>query len=251
MKGLLFKIKRAFTYAQYDSSVYWRQRAQGSGESRVMWKNEDYNQLYRKIQRKVISSFIKGLDKGSIILDIGCGIGTVSKMIIDLNPHLRVDGVDFPEMIQIARLENSSTRINYIANSAEEYFDPSRHYKLVISSGCFSAVRDVKRMERGIMNCIRMLDGSGLFLIMDPFHRWNYLARVKYSSRQLINLMEREGLSLVYKSGALFWPYRDWLANSSYRGADLEKKFTQGERLLSLLGRHFWADYKILAFRKK
>ena len=249
--GLIHGIKRVFQYPQYDSSVYWRERARGSEGSRVLWSNEGYNQLYRRIQRGVIETFLINLDENSLVLDVGCGTGVVARMITELKSNIFVDGIDFPEMIQIAKRENPSARISYIESSAEEYFDPGKHYELVISSACFAAIRDILKMEQAITNCIRMLDEGGIVLMMDPFHRWNYLARVKYSSRQLIRFMKQRGFELTLKSGVLFWPYREWLANSNYHGAELERKFAQGEKLLSCFGKVLWADYKILAFRKK
>jgi 2-polyprenyl-3-methyl-5-hydroxy-6-metoxy-1,4-benzoquinol methylase len=249
--SIRFRLKRAFKHSTYDSSAYWRKRASGAETSKVLWHNEDYNNLYRKVQRDLLKRFVSELGEGSRILDIGCGTGVVSRMLVEMNPEVSVDGVDFSEMIACARLENPSVRIRYIESSAEEYCDPNARYHFIISSGCFSAMRCVEKMEKAILNCVEMLDQGGMILMMDPFHRWNYLARTKYSSSQMISFMKRQGLEVILKSGTLFWPYRDWLANSVCGGERLERRFMQGEKMLSLLGQHAWADYKILGFRWK
>jgi|GEM_PF-2747575 len=252
--GLLLKLwgslKKLFVYREYDSDQYWKTRAQGKGQSRVMWTNEEYNKCYRKIQKEFLRNLFLEFPTIDSVLDIGCGIGIVAKMLLDISPEIRVDAVDFSEMIVVARKENYGVGITYIESSAEEYYNPDKKYRLIISSACFSAIRDVKKMEAAIENCMEMIGKGGLLVMIDPFHRWNYLARVKYSSRQVIEFVQKR-LMLIYKGGVLFWPYREWLANSNCQGQKLETRFKQGEKLLSIFGQFVWADYKILVFKKK
>jgi 2-polyprenyl-3-methyl-5-hydroxy-6-metoxy-1,4-benzoquinol methylase len=245
------RFSRVFVYRQYDSSAYWRGRAAGVGQSRVMWQNEEFNQLYRRVQREILRPYVSGLGPNARILDIGCGIGVVARMLVDLHSTAVVDAVDFPEMVRVAQAENAGERIRYVASSAEDYFVPDRRYDLILSSGCFSAIRHVPSMERAVQNAIAMLARPGLLVLIDPLHRWSYLARVKYSSRQMIAFVEARGPRLVHKSGVLFWPYRDRLAGSTRGGAELERRFERGERWLRRLGQHAWADYKVLVFRQE
>lgn len=248
--GIISNVKRCFIYTQYDSSTVWRSRAQGTGQSRVLWANEGYNQLYRRIQRDVLKPYLLNLNNDDTVLDIGCGIGIVAKMMADINPKIKIDAVDFHEMIGVAKKENQGPQIHYIASSAENYLNGSKQYDFILSSACFSMIRNVKVMEKAMDNCLKMLAEGAVILLIDPFHRWNYLARVKYSTRQVIRFMRERDAKLIMKSGVLFWPYRDWICNSDLSGEELEKRFLQGERLLSILGKHVWADYKILAFQK-
>ena len=85
--------------------------------------------------------------------------------------------------------------------------------------------------------------------MIDPFHRWNFLARAKYASRDVIRFVKKHELILEEKSGVLFWPVRELLADSSLSKESLTKGFHLGEAFLRILGRHFWADYKILVFK--
>jgi hypothetical protein len=62
--------------------------------------------------------------------------------------------------------------------------------------------------------------------------------------------MEKRGIRVLEKSGVLFWPFREWLAGSSMDDEILEKRFIMGEKILRMLGNHFWSDYKILVFKK-
>ena len=87
--------------------------------------------------------------------------------------------------------------------------------------------------------------------MIDPFHRWNYLARAKYNTRNVVAFMEARGFTLEKKSGIIFWPYREFLASTKLSGEGLRQKYEQGEKILRMLGEHFWADYKVLLFKKQ
>lgn len=249
VKQLVARFRKLFIYHNYDSSQYWKKRAADPDQAAVLWTNQEYNNLYRQDQQTILEPYLKNLSSQDKVLDIGCGIGVVASMITCLNPTIKVDAVDFPEMINVAKTKNAGAKINYIACEAENYYS-MQPYSLILSSGCYSAIRDIDKLEQALEYASQMLTKNGLLIMIDPFHRWNYLARAKYGSKDVINYFSSKGLVLEKKSGILFWPFREWLANSDYTGATLRKRYLLGERLLSLLGKHFWADYKILVFRK-
>lgn len=251
LKKVLWKIKRLFVHPDYDPHTYWKERAMEAGQAKVLWGNETYNRCYREFQKAFIGNFLPEINTRFDVLDIGCGIGAVAKIIEQLHPKIYVDGLDFPEMIEIAKTENPSERIRYIAINAEEYNDAKKTYDLIIASASLSAIRDVNKLRQTVTNCTKMLKADGQVLMIEPFHRWKYLARARFSSGQMVDLMDSLGFQLTQKSGVLFWPYRDWLANSDRSGEDIRKKFAQGERLLAILGKHLWADHKILSFTRK
>lgn len=250
MAGVFRKIlrggRRMLRYRQYDAEAYWRQRAAEKGQARVLWRNEVYNALFREAQQQILERFLPSDPQNFRVLDIGCGIGIVAKMID--RPGIRIDAVDFEEMIAVAGQENSSKRITYIPGSAESYCPKDRQYDLIVSSACFSAIRDIAKLETALDNAAAICAPRGRILMIDPFHRWNFLARAKYNSSQVVSHMEQHGFELLRKSGVLFWPYREWLANAEMPEPLLRKRFARGENLLKLLGRHFWADYKVLLF---
>jgi SAM-dependent methyltransferase len=235
---------------QAAARSYWGDRTSGTGQSRVLWQNEQYNVLLRRRQREVLRPFIARLPENAVILDIGCGIGVIAKMLTEMHGTAVIDAVDFAAMVNVARQENPSPRIRYIAGTAEDYLPPNQHYDAILSSGCYSAFHDIAKLEKSLDNAVELLRSRGLFILIDPFHRWNYLTRAKYSSGQVTRYLTRRGLRRVYKGGMLFWPYRERLADSSLRGEQLEQAFAEGERLLARLGQHLWADYKVLVFEK-
>ena len=236
--------------SQADARSYWKSRTIGAGQSRVLWQNEQYNALIRTRQREVLRQFIPGLPVNSAVLDIGCGIGVVAKMLAEMHDTAIIHAVDFAEMVNIARQENPSPRIQYIASAAEDYLPPNQHYNAILSAGCYSAFRDIAKLEKSLSNAVELLAPRGLLILIDPFHRWNYLTRAKYSSGQVTRYLRARGLRRVHKGGMLFWPYRERLADGPSSGAQLAEAFAEGERLLARLGPHLWADYKVLVFQK-
>lgn len=237
-------------YRESDNSEYWRNRAKCPDQKAVLWKNGQYNELYRIRQKEIIRPYVLALPKNANVLDIGCGIGIVSEMITTIRDDVIIDAVDFQEMIEVAqRRLNKIRNINLITSSAEEYLVKKR-YDLILSSGCYSAIRNLEKMYRAIENASKMVMPSGIILMIDPFHRWKYLARARVSSKDITKYFGENGFIMVENSGVLFWPYRGILCNSEIVGIKLESKFKQGERLLSRLGKHRFGDYKILVFKK-
>jgi len=247
VKTILCFLMRLFIYENYNSSLYWRSRAKEPGQKSVLWQNENFNRIFREKQKEIILPYIK--DNLSI-LDIGCGTGYLAKMIVELNESVFVDGIDFEEMIEEAKIRNPHPRINYISSPAEEYFDENKKYDLIISSACFSMIRDVEKLKKAIRNVTLMSKKNTIILMIEPFHKWCFLARAKFSSKDVIKLMKSLGFRLTYKSGVLFWPFRVIYCNSNLSYDILKPKFEKSERLLHFLGSHLWADYKILEFRK-
>ena len=236
-------------YSGNDLSNLWKQRASRPGQTGVMWQNDEWNMLYRGEQEKVLRSLMEALPRKARVLDICCGVGTVSGMMRRLNSQVEIDGVDFEEMISIARTLVPEG-VRFITSPAEDYLTDTA-YDLVVSSSALSVIKDATKMLRTIRNCAQMTKPGGTILMIDPWHRWRYLARARYSSRQICEIMAGVGFKLSWRSGIIFWPYRDWLANSNLAGETLKRRFEQGEKLLNLLGRNLWSDYKVLVFRKQ
>lgn len=250
VKAVILAVMGTLFYRNYDSSAYWKKRAGSPGQAAVLWTNQGYNDLYRADQRRILEPWIMGLPSGAAVLDIGCGIGVVATMIRSMRADIRIHAVDFEEMIQVALSRSQGDGIDYISSSAEDYVSVDTKYDIIVSSGCYSAIRDISKLKKSLDNGVAMLKSGGVMLMIDPFHRWNYLARAKFNTNDVVAHLKPQGLTLELKSGVLFWPYRVKLADSQLEGAELEAAYRKGEAMLEHYGRHFWADYKVLAFRK-
>lgn len=247
---VLAQMRRMVVRTTYTSAGHWRARALRTTGSKVLWGNSTYNGLFRDIQAGFLRPYVERLRAGARVLDVGCGVGDVSQLVLGMHSSLTIDAIDLPEMISAAKQECLSPRIHYIAAQAEEYFDSSKAYDLVISSGCFTAIPEIAKLEAAIRNALRMTVPGGLVIMMEPFHTWRYLARANYGCGQAIRLVSVAGFELVARTGALFWPYQAWLSRSEVPAAVVEKRFARGERVLHRLGTRCWADYQFLVFRK-
>lgn len=233
-----------------DNSAYWRRRAGEAGSAAVLWRNSAYNRLVRQREYEHIAPVLAKLPLGARVLDIGCGTGEVTRWLLAQRADLRVTGVDFPEMVDRAARElPASERLEWVGASADEFERPDG-FDLVLSSGCYSAIRERARCESAIAAGCRALSKGGCLLMIDPFHRSRYLARVRMSDDEVIALVRTHGLEPERRSGILFWPMRDLLSNSNRSEEVITRWFWRGEALLARLGELRWSDYKVLQFRK-
>ena len=236
-------------YRRFDSSAYWRSRAACPGQQAVMW-GERFTQLVRERQELAIRPFIEALPAQARVLDIGCGIGVLARMMTRLRDDIDIDAVDFEEMIQVARTYPDQPRIHYFCESAEKYSVGERVYDLILSAGCYSSIQDIDHLHQALINAFRMAADLGTILLVDPIHRWKYLARARISPSAIIRLARDHGFRLTRRSGMIFWPFRDWLIESNMEDELLRRRFALGEILLSVFGTRYWSDYKILVFQR-
>lgn len=232
-----------------DSSQYWRQRATRPGQKSVMWRNECFNDLFRQEQKKLLLQLFKDdIFQPLQILEYGCGIGVFCSLLTDIFPNAHITGIDFPEMISVAKERNSNSRITYVASTAENYITEKKSYDIIISSGCISAIMDQKLHDLIFKNMQTLVKPSGKILFIDPFHKYRPLARVPVSSKTIIHKMQALDFNLIYYSGLSFWPARMLIANSNFTNNIVSCIFKDGEKILSILGKRLWSDYKILLF---
>jgi SAM-dependent methyltransferase len=251
LRALVGRVRRLVApHDGRDNSAYWRGRASARGSAAVLWLNPGYNRQVRAREFATIGPLLRALPLEARVLDIGCGIGEVARWLLEQRDDLCITGVDFPEMVERAARElPASARLEWVGASADAFERPA-HFDLVLSSGCYSAIRDRAKCEAAIAAGCRAVKPGGLLVMIDPFHRWKYLARVRVGPREVIELVGGQGLMLERAGGILFWPLRDVLANSNADDATVARWFARGERWLGILGEQAWSDYKVLVFRR-
>jgi len=187
----------------------------------------------------------------SRILDIGCGVGRLSSFFSQIG-YQDITAVDFPEMITRAKEENYSSKIIYIPSSAQDFLSDNK-FNLIISSGCFGAIRKRDFFYKTLDNCIKMQNSGDFLLMVDPFHKNNFLARgrARISVKDIIKYMQLMGYSLEEKSGMLCIPIQLLIAHKWKMSESTTKRlFYLGELFLNLFSMYSLADYKILSFKK-
>lgn len=251
LKGLVARMLRlTLPHDGRDNSAYWRRRAGEAGSAAVLWRNPVYNRLVREREYAQIVPRLAALPPNARVLDIGCGIGEVARWLLAQRADLQVTGVDFPEMVERAARETPpSPRLEWVGASAEEFVRPGA-FDLVLSSGCYSAIRDKAKCRRAIEAGCASVRSGGRLMCIDPFHRHKYLARVRMGPAEVSAIVQAQGLLREQFGGILFWPMREMLSNSRASEATIVRGFTAGERWLRRLGEQRWSDYKVLVFRK-
>jgi ubiquinone/menaquinone biosynthesis C-methylase UbiE len=123
----------------------------------------------------VAEEVIERAPRGSTVIDLGCGPGTVLRFIRDKRPDLTLIGADIdPTIICIAEEKAAGTNIQFHVASIDEVpFEP-QSADIVVSSLMFHHLDEpVKR--KALEQIRRILRPNGIFLLCDfsaPKHRW-------------------------------------------------------------------------------
>lgn len=100
--------------------------------------------------------------EGKKILDLGCGFGEHCQLFVEKGAE-KVLGLDISKnMIEAAKLENSSPRIEYINMPMEEAIALHQKFDLVVSSLAFHYVEDYESLLKDIYNLLEA-DGELIF----------------------------------------------------------------------------------------
>jgi len=253
LKRALNRVIPWVVYTEYDTSEEWRKKASREGWQAIYWHNEHYNNLFDAEQKRYLQEYLwkNKIDFSEPILDIGCGIGRLSKFLSEMG-YKDITGVDFAEMISEAKKRNNADSIYYVASPAQDFLS-ERKFKLIISSSCFGVIRKRDLLFKSLNNCIAMQQKDAYMLMMDPFHRTKFLAqsRVRISGKEIVTHMKSKGYQLEEKSGMLFFPVKVLITDRYDMSEPTTRRlFCWGERALGFLSKSYLSDYKILSFRK-
>lgn len=106
-------------------------------------------------------------NKGDKVLDLCCGSGDISEILLELNiPELKIYAVDFsPEMLKKAqnRFENISQIEFLLADAMKLPFENDYFDKIIISFG----LRNLESIEQALIEFKRVLNKSGQFMNID------------------------------------------------------------------------------------
>ena len=136
-----------------------------------IYDNQTFFEGYKKIRENEVNannlfeipalfSMMPNL-KDKIILDLGCGFGEHCKRFVESGAK-KVIGIDISEkMLEIAKQENSDSKITYINMPMENISQLNEKFDIVVSSLAFHYVQDFSGVVKNIYD---MLNENGVFL---------------------------------------------------------------------------------------
>lgn len=99
--------------------------------------------------------------RGKKVLDLGCGFGDHCKLFVEMGAE-KVVGLDISQkMIEVAKIENSSPKIDYVILPMEDVNDIGQTFDLVVSSLALHYVEDFETLIKDSYN---LLEEGGSFV---------------------------------------------------------------------------------------
>ena len=174
---------------------------------------DDYINHQRKIgisvRHRIIAKKVKklGVPKNASILEIGCGIGTVSKLLIRMIPEGSFVGCDIsPKSIEYARKFNPENRAEFICTDMSD-FDHQTKFDLVVFPDVLEHI-PVEQHYKLFENVAKVCSKNAVWFINLPepnalnYHREHnpHLLQIidqSLSMQELLNNVYPHGFELV------------------------------------------------------
>jgi SAM-dependent methyltransferase len=244
----------------YGASSYWDARAAARrGMARSLWPSNTFNVLWDERQRTLVGRAF-GEMEGRRVVDIGCGVGRMTRWLAEDRGAQHVVGVDFSAAtVEAARDESSalvsSGIVRFEQGDVLAGFDSIGvgAFDDAVVLGCLSvACGDRTALERALRNVARLVRMRGRVLLLEPIHRSPLLRRVlELGVEEWIACANSAGLALIAADRMGFVPVRLVLSVRDLPRPIVAPVFAAGERLLD---RAPWlaplSDYKLLLFTR-
>jgi 2-polyprenyl-3-methyl-5-hydroxy-6-metoxy-1,4-benzoquinol methylase len=156
-----------------------------------------YNQEIYPDKFKVLSNYIKDIDKTDKILDIGCGRGHYLKWLQSIG-YEDILGIELSEFCSKNYLKNLPHKnmnfLDYSKTISDKFYDFSLCMDVVehipidtINLFLGESARISKKIIYGVANHSDMLGGIELHLIQENNAWWNGILKTHFSSVELIH----------------------------------------------------------------
>ncbi|MDR1530436.1 MAG: class I SAM-dependent methyltransferase [Burkholderiales bacterium] len=193
----------------YSTAAYWDSKASEfkSGDDASMWPNSSLNRLYDAEQKAKIAQLLGKIVPHTVLLDIGCGTGRMSRWFAEQSTE--VTGIDFSfSALQIAQQRTSDNNPVYRHVSIFE-FSEEACYDMAFTWGCLTvACQHRAQLLEAFLRIRRALKPEGSLLLMEPVHR-GFLHRVlNMDLPEFIETMKEAGFEVTRKAPLHFWPMR-------------------------------------------
>ena len=133
-------------------------------KSKGRFENIFYKALYNMYEDFDADIYRKAVNK--IVLDYGCGVGSVTQKIARLNPS-KLFGVDISEVSINKALENakeSNLQINYSVDNCEETKFKTKTFDLIFGSGILHHLN----LKKSVNEINRILKNDGEMVFLEP-----------------------------------------------------------------------------------
>lgn len=139
----------------YNPSTYWKNRG------KKYYQEFRYNQVYVNQEKSLIKFMEKHIPDSDSILEVGCGFGRISNLIMECFPIKKYDAIDLsPDQISKAR-SMCDTRINFMNYDIEEFSKHNKlYYDLILAVEVLMHVK-----PDNIIDMIKRLLGMGKHLL--------------------------------------------------------------------------------------
>ena len=249
--GLISFLKHRFNRENiYNTKEYWDSRTQiYKGKAISLWPNEYYNELCHQDFIKVIDSELGDI-KSKSILDLGCGIGRVSRYLAQRGAY--VTGVDFSvKAIEYARTQPMPSNLRYEIKSAIEINDKEK-YDIILTCACLViAARDQGTLNEILSKIYASLKPSGRVLFFEPIHP-GFLHRVlKMDLNEFLKQMRSSRFQLLKVEHIYFWPFRIIICNITWPLWITKSFYLLGKWTMKyVFSNQLFGDYKIILASK-
>ena len=209
---------------QYLPHHYWEDRArrfaaEGSGLAAVCSYGmpEFYNRMIHWSQQLALRPWL-GIQPGTRVLDIGCGVGRWSTMLARRGGV--VTGVDLsPTMIAEARrraeLQNVSTRTRFMVQDLA-HLDADGPFDLILGVTVLQHILDPESLRSAVRRLAGHLAPGGQMVLLEaaPASIAEHCNTTVFRARQrsvYLDLFAQEGLELSAITGVDPAPFKTWL----------------------------------------
>jgi ubiquinone/menaquinone biosynthesis C-methylase UbiE len=158
---------------------------------------------------------VKRIPKDKVVVDIGCGIGTLASRIAGFSKE--VIGVDIaPERIERAKALHKADNLKFFVGAADNLPVESKSVDVVVSFAVFHHL-DLEKMS---LELKRVLRKGGIVFIIDIYEGFQRpSARIK----SWLRMLKRDGLSLTSSTFVRMLPLYLREKNREHRKNDRER----------------------------
>ena len=230
----------------YSQATFWDSKAEEFEDKAVsMWPNNNLNSFYHSEQLHIINTFLPDV-RGKRILDVGCGIGRLSRYFAARGA--KVVGFDFSaKTIEIARKQSHGDNPTYRVQSVFDLEDVAL-YDIVVTWGTLAiACRNREELLNATNRLQQTLKPGGKLLLFEPIHK-GFLHRVlNMNVQQFVKVMQATGFAIEDIVHLHFWPMRLALAFIPWPKPITSLGYRLGQEIMkTLFNNRAFGDYKCI-----